>query len=155
MNSFTPAQVEHLTGWSVDGQRDLRRKGFWEHYGVLGENGRWRYSSRDIAALWLASELHRNESSHGLQELFAQCYTNSAGLLRLFQGKAAERFVAIIYDSPRISGVGGYTVKRIQDLSWLAKRGFDEAVVIDLQHLADTAPEDIRMALLEAAGTDD
>lgn len=50
MTTFSPSEIEEVTGWANDGLRDLRRKGYLESYGTLGENGRWRYELPDLVA---------------------------------------------------------------------------------------------------------
>lgn len=71
--------------------------------------------------------------------------TNVANMIDYILGKPATRYVAILFQNPRESGqAGGSEIMTISDLSELSSKQFDKVDVIDLKHLADTAPNAIR-----------
>lgn len=157
MTSYAPAEVEKLTKWTPEGQRDLRRKGYVDNYGFQ-RNGRWRYRPRDIAAFWTASELnglHRTDGAGlDLRTLFATCWTNAPALINLICGRLAPRYLVFLSYSLRENSTGGMTsggteIKTVSDLTELANLRFDDAYMIDFKQLADTAPDDIRDAVTE------
>lgn len=148
--TFSPSDIETLTGWSPDGQRDLRRKGLLSNYGTATETGRWKYSVRDVVAFWIASRLHHRHDGLDLTTLFAVSWTNAPTVIALIKGDAAQRYLAKLDRKEEIGDnmmMSHAEIVTFADLSELAGRAFDQAHVIDFKHLADTAPDRIKQVI--------
>lgn len=153
---FTPAQISDLTNLEPEVLRNWRMRGFMRNYGLEGENGRWLYSLRDLVAFWIADRLTEQRTIERHQAL-ATGWGQAPVFIAFMTGEASapHRYVAFIETSRaeegqmRSSGTELVCSKTLAELERLA---FDLMVVIDLQHLADTAPKAIKAAVV---GQDD
>ena len=120
---FSPAQVGEITNIPPEQMRDWRRLGWIDNFGTEGENGRWAYNARDVAALWIAGRL---SVSMKLEDALRSAYSAApavlANIMRLGTGQAkmGNRYVAqfntgytedgVVYGSSIRSGrgSGGY-----------------------------------------------
>lgn len=150
VKTFRPNEVAILTGWRGPVLNQLRFKGALNNYGTLIGGKSWCYSLRDVAALWIASQLHGCRDVFDIRTLFAVAWTNAPKLLDFLRDRPSQRYVAILHDNPRCSGdVGGSSVIELSSLEDLGASNFDVAQIVDLKHLADTMPDDVRGALRE------
>lgn len=151
---YTPSDIERLTKWSADGLRDMRRREFIRNYGEASENGRWQYSLRDLVAFYVADRLWRpSKDGLMLHTALAIGWANAPHVIDLIRGKVATKYLAILdkTDTTIFSDqtLSGSSIVEIEEISDLANNEFDEAHLINLKRIADTAPLRIKAEVLE------
>lgn len=147
--TFSPADVEELTGWHAQGQRDMRHKGYLENYGTLGDNGRWRYSKRDLIAFWIAGVLYERER-RDLAQTLAQSWTMAEHVLARVEARPAPQFVVFGWKTERLAGgltLSGTEFAYFNSLDDASRSGFVHLEVTDLKALAALASDRLIEAL--------
>lgn len=162
MRNFTPAEVEDLTGWTAQGVRDLRNKGYVTNFGELQPNGRWVYSLHDLVAFWVASALNRNTTdpfATFLPGVFAVSWSNAGKVVALVRGEAVrELWTAFLHQlAPNKFVTSEGSVVHLASLADLENNPnpnwdltFHKADLFNWQHFAATVPERLNSLILEA-----
>lgn len=149
---LAPSEVSEITGVSPEMQRDWRRRGLMDDLGEV-TNSRWRYSVHDAFTLWIVRKL--TESGIALVDAMDPASLAASDLLKdenIFlvarkkhqellskHASGADTTVVTRYMTLyRDNEEWGYT--SMDDLSLLQKFGWPVAFVIDIWHLAATAP---------------
>lgn len=140
---FRPADLEILTAWSPDSLRVMRTKGILDLLGTQDANGRWRYSRKDAAAIWIASVMRDRDRLVSLELIFGQAYTVADDLLAHIDGQPAPRFAAQVY-SRDPSGLRGWEAMRVDSLDAIDVPGLVSIEALDLAALARIAPDKLR-----------
>ena len=141
---FGPDEIARLSGWSVDGLRDLRRRGSLDEIGSPGTDGEWRYSRRDAAAMWLAGIFYERDRAADLRHVFRQAESLADELLAHLDGRPAKRFAVSTHvrhaEDEGIGRLTGWAVEWHDSLDAIDRPGLVAIEAIDLRSLARIAP---------------
>jgi len=140
---FSPMDLEDLSDWSAQNFRDYRRKGYLDLIGTRLENGRWRYSRRDGATVWLAGIIHERDRLIDLNHIFGQAYGLADDLLAHIDGKPAPRYAAAVYTRDE-NGLHGWEAIRTDSIDAIDVPGLVSVEALDLAALARIAPDKLR-----------
>jgi len=153
---FGPAEVGEVTGIGPDTQRDWRRRGLIDGLGEQDARGRWRYSGLDCLTLWIARRLLDAGFSAGavleVSEVAAGKLIRAEDTFIAMRKMEllVERHLALKGDGTMVTRYmvlyrdkGEWGFNETDDLSQLFKTGWPVAHVVDLWHLAKTAPKEL------------
>lgn len=153
---LAPAEVGELTGVGPDTQRDWRRRGLIEDLGKQDAHGRWRYSSYDCLTLWIARRLV--DAGFNIADVVPVAMISAGKLTRSKNTFLWMRRRADIArgEAPTLNGDGTLVTRYMvlyldgewgfretDNLNEMFKSGWPVAHVVDLWHLAATAPKDL------------
>lgn len=148
--NLSPGAVASLTQPTTDLQRNYRARGMFDGIGEPDEAGRWKYSLRDVVAIWIGDRLHMNglgmDRRDALRNGNALADTVITRFLRRHAGvkDGTARYVVTVADGHAQEGkTSGLTFLRTSDLASLAERAFDALTVLDCERLAATIPANI------------
>jgi len=148
--TYTPAQIEDLAGVVPEATRVWRARGILSNYGVLGENGRWLFSLRDLVGFYIARRLGDDVMRNTGLDVAAALgigWTNAPTVIdRVKGGAAAERYVAFLHRAAgtHADGLGGTEVRTARHLRQFEDEPFDRLEAIDLWYIAATLPQPLR-----------
>ena len=148
--TYTPAQIEELAGVVPEATRVWRARGILSNYGVLGENGRWLFSLRDLVGFYIAKRLGDDVMRNTGLDVAAALgigWANAPTVIdRVRGGAAAERYVASLHRAAgtHTGGLTGTEFRTGRHLGQLEDEPFDRLEVIDLWYIADTLPQPLR-----------
>ncbi|WP_152968369.1 hypothetical protein [Gemmobacter sp. LW-1] len=156
--TYSPGAVATITDAPPEHLRDWRRRDLLNLIGTAEENGRWKYSLRDVVAIWIGLRL----SQHGRAMPLATAFNYGAGLAETVINRflarkvgiptTGKRYAVTLADGDTKDGkTYGITTLRVADLAELAGRDFDMLTVLDCERLAATIPPQIAGFLLVAA----
>lgn len=151
-HTYSPQQVESLTGVPRDTQRDWRRRGLIHDWGRQSKTGRWKYTFEEVMAFYLTDRL----SLTGMELQYA-------AELGTLSGAALVRWLQGVPSGPRYLGVRSRTKPTAHPSDplieeFLGKAGityanslaewdgidFDWLEVVDLEYVARSAPPILR-----------
>lgn len=146
---LSPGTIENMTGVSVDAQRDWRHKGALDLYGTA-ENGRWKYSLQDAAALWMAARLVA--CGWGRNIAGPNAWYAAPRVISYLRGAPLEkRYVGFCITGEKCPGGGDMLFKHEFDtLDHLTDASFERVDLIDFRQIADAIPADLREILVDA-----
>lgn len=154
----SPGAVTTITDVHPDHLRDWRRRDILNMIGTADENGRWKYSLRDVVAIWIGLRLSQHGRSMPLAEAFRYGAAMAGSVIVRFLHRdagipstAGRYFVTLADGFVQDGKAYGMTTMRVADLSELAGREFDLMTVLDAERLAATIPPQIAGFLLVAA----
>lgn len=146
---FSPAEIQELTEWTPDAQRDLRHKGFLSNYGFQTKGGRWKYTTRDLVAFGMA--MHLREAGLPIQQVMGTSWTQANQVMNIIHQKdlySGNRFVAFLFRVTLMDDrmtMYGWDVIEIRSVAELdATKPFSKADLIDLKTVAGAAPDKVK-----------
>lgn len=148
IKTYTPGEVEELTGWTAMGQRDLRAKGYLDNYGSTTGGGRFRFAGRDVMAFWIAravQDMMRSDGAVNLRSAFAIAWSNSPTVIDCIRGTPPERCItAFLITYSRESGeIAGSELVQFRSTADLEFKNFDKAVIYDWKKFSADVPSRI------------
>lgn len=156
---YSPHEIGMLTGIHPDRLRDWRRQGLLMMIGSETEGGHWKYSVLDMVALWLSERLCGNGSGVSRTDAIhnSSAYANDVAIHMVQRHKhlnpTGKRYAGQIWEGFTSNGIAhGWTIVRVTTLSEMDEMTFDRAEIIDIWHIAETAPRNIQMEVMAAFG---
>lgn len=158
VRQFAPSEVEFYSGVDTVRLRDWRRKGYLEGYGFQNPAGRWRYSLSECISLSLMRVLEWNG-----QPFARLAFISEALSLTLInavrgwgvEGLPGERFFVFWPEdvgNPEVTRPGfGIQYLSTNDLAEIVNAGAPQAIVVDVERLAEALPEPLLGAIRAGA----
>lgn len=146
--TLSPSELADLTEPTPELQRNYRAREMLDDIGTAGDNGRWKYSLRDVVAIWISDKLcwgghmdRRTALRRGSGA--AEKVINAFLAWRSGGTPVCKRYIVLATGAES----GAHSVDNLSELDGF---NFYKAEVMDLWELAKDVPEEIG-ALLSAA----